>query len=294
MAGGDLAGWQLSFAVLPGTALDPLAWPAVWAFGVWFAWFGTGVGAQVYRFARVSTPTQRQQTKWVVFGLATGFTAAVLVNLPAALSPPAGTPGHPGPIYDLLRGPATYFAVLLAPISLGLAVLRFRLWDIDILINRTLVYVPLTAVLAGLYSASIAVSQRLFVALTGEKSDAAIVLTTLVMASTFASLRGRLQTAVDKRFKEMPDPTRDLRSIGQQVRAVVEVVDGEALATRLLEEAVAACECESGAVHLWTSDRLRLVRIHGEWTEDKTDFSSVYRGRRNSSGPIVTRTTCSR
>jgi hypothetical protein len=176
-------------------------------------------------------------------------------------------PGHPGPFYELIRGPLSNLATLIAPASLGLAILRYRLWDIDLLINRTLVYVPMTALLAGLYTASVALTQRLFIALTGERSDAVIVFVTLLLATAFSSLRGRLQTLVDRRFKEVPDPTRELKAIGRQVRAVVEVVDQRELARRLLREAVTALEAESGAVYLWADSGWQLLESHGEWDE---------------------------
>ena len=69
------------------------------------------------------------------------------------------------------------------PIAIGIAITRYRLFEIDRLINRTLVYGSLTAILAGVFTAAIGLAQRVFVAVTGEKSDAAIVLTTLVVAT---------------------------------------------------------------------------------------------------------------
>jgi hypothetical protein len=87
------------------------------------------------------------------------------------------------------------------PIAAAIAVLRHRLYYIDLILNRALVYIPLTAILGGLYTGGVAFSQRVFVAVTGDRSDAAIVITTLVMASLFTTLRNQLQSFVDKRFK---------------------------------------------------------------------------------------------
>lgn len=262
--------WTLANGVFPSNPLDPLLWPPVMAMVVWVVWFGTGVAVQVYRYLRLSTPVQRQQTKWVMYGWTLAFAAAVVTNLPAILFPSLDSPGHPGPIYEVLRRPATYVAILLAPTSLALAILRYRLWDIDLIINRTLVYVPLTALVAGLYTAAVVSSQRLYIALTGERSDAVIVLVTLILATTFASLRGRLQTLVDRWFKEMPDPTRDLRAVGRQVRSVIEVVDQRELAGRFLLEAVTALSAESGAAYLWTGGGWQLVATQADWDEQRT------------------------
>jgi hypothetical protein len=86
------------------------------------------------------------------------------------------------------------------PIAAVFAISRYRLFDIDLLIGRTLVYVPLMAILSGLYSAGIALFQRAFVALTGETSDAAIVLTVLLVATAFTPLRKALEAFADRRF----------------------------------------------------------------------------------------------
>lgn len=92
------------------------------------------------------------------------------------------------------------------PIAAAVAVLRHRLYDIDIILNRALVYLPLTAILGGMYTGGVALSQRVFVAVTGDRSDAAIVLATLVTASMFTTVKNWLQSFVDKRFKPTGKP----------------------------------------------------------------------------------------
>ena len=86
------------------------------------------------------------------------------------------------------------------PISMGIAIMRYRLYDIDILINRTLVYGLLTATLVALYFGGIVVSQRVFVFLTGEQSTLAVVASTLLIAALFGPLRGRIQVFIDRAF----------------------------------------------------------------------------------------------
>jgi hypothetical protein len=86
------------------------------------------------------------------------------------------------------------------PIATGIAILRYRLYDIDLLINRTLVYGALTFTLIAVYFGGIVVSQRLFVVLTGERSTLAVVASTLLIAALFNPLRRRVQGFVDRRF----------------------------------------------------------------------------------------------
>jgi hypothetical protein len=89
----------------------------------------------------------------------------------------------------------------LLPVAAAVAILHHRLYDIDVILNRALVYIPLTGILGGLYAAGVALFQRLFMTVTGDRSDAAIVITTLVMAGLFTPVKNSLQNFVDRRFK---------------------------------------------------------------------------------------------
>jgi hypothetical protein len=154
------------------------------------------------------------------------------------------------------------------PVAAGIAILRYRLYDIDLIINRTLVYGSLTAILAGLYTASISLSQRVFVALTGEKSDAAVVLTTLLVAAAFTPVKGRLQAIVDRRFKETPDRIRMLKALAQQAQSVAQIIDARRLVRRTLEEAVAVFDSTGGALFWRREGELRLIDSIGASDED--------------------------
>jgi len=103
------------------------------------------------------------------------------------------------------------------PVAVGIAVLRYRLYDIDLVIRRTLVYVPLTALLAGMYAASIGISQRAFIAVIGKESDAAVILSTLVLAATFTPIKNAIQGRVDRSFREANDVERRLTTFTQAV-----------------------------------------------------------------------------
>ena len=148
-----------------------------------------GVVAVIARYRR-GDATERQQQRW--------FLAAVsLAAVPLALS---AMPGIGGPGMALV----STAGLLLVPIAVGIAVTRYRLYEIDHLISRTLVYVPLTALLAGLYAATLTLLQRLFESVIGDRSDAAIVISTLVLAAVFTPLRRWLEAIVERRFKPAP------------------------------------------------------------------------------------------
>ena len=149
----------------------------------------------VYRYRRVSSAEQRRQTRWVVFGTALAI-AGSFVQLPVDLQ----LVGGDTPLVLLLINVGFTLSFLLIPLSVGVAVLRSRLFDIDVLINRALVYGLLTAMLVGLYFGGIVVLQSGFVAITGEKYTLAVVVSTLVIAAVFNPLRRRTQSLIDRRF----------------------------------------------------------------------------------------------
>jgi hypothetical protein len=103
---------------------------------------------QIYRYRRVSSPLQRQQTKWVVFGIAASITVVVIGSVPLLIFP---TLAEPGSLYPVALNAFSTLGPLFIPLSFGFAMLHSRLWDIDVLINRTLVYGTLTVILAVIY-----------------------------------------------------------------------------------------------------------------------------------------------
>jgi hypothetical protein len=168
--------------------------------------------AQGYRYKRVSNAAQRQQTKWVVFGTVAalggygGFTALDVLLQSALLA-------------SLLGNTAFFVLMLLIPVSIAVAILRHRLYDIDILINRTLVYGSLTATLVAVYVGSIVVLQGLVRALTGQESQLAIVASTLAVAALFNPLRHRVQGFIDRRFyRRKYDAAKTLEAFSAKLR----------------------------------------------------------------------------
>ncbi len=166
-------------------------------------------------------------------------------------------------LYNLSTLTSVYLAILVTPLTMGISMLRYRLWDIDTLILRTLVYVPLTAVLAGVYSASITLFQKAFITFTGDKSDAAIVITTLVLATTFTPIKNALQTFVDSHFKGAPDPIRLLNAFNDRVQKSVARIDPKRISCRLLDETTHAFEAQNGAIYLGAAEDERLVHAVG-------------------------------
>jgi len=164
---------------------------------VWLGEVVLLVIAQFYRYRYASSPLQRQQTKWVIYGGSVAGIIVVGLTMPLYLFPSLGQAGS---FYQLVIAPAYILVVFIVPLSLGLAILRFRLYDVDLLINRTLVYGTLTVILAAVYVGLVIGLQALLRGIISQDSSVAIVLSTLAIAALFQPLRHRLQRVIDRRF----------------------------------------------------------------------------------------------
>jgi hypothetical protein len=252
--------------LFPGAPFGLRAWPAALYPLVLAAVFATGVAAQLYRYARAAGPVGRRQIKWVLYG---GAVLALLALAFAArdLGDPARGGGTLLPprltLADVAGIAATNLALLGVPLAIGAALLRHHLWDVDLVLSRTLVYVPLTAAVAGLYVAAVTLLQRLAVALTGQQSDAAVVATTLLVVAALNPAQYGLQKLVDRRFKEAPGSLARLVAWGDELAGAVYEVDGRRALRRLLDEAAAALGAPGGAAYLAEGGRLRLVHRRG-------------------------------
>jgi hypothetical protein len=160
--------------------------------------WGTTLSIQVYRYIRYYTYSERQQTRWLLFGIASGLLlsggATLLGNLFPQLS-------RPDSVFQLLENNLGGLLVFLPiPLSVSVALLRYRLWNIDIVINRTLVYGTLTVILTAIYVGLIIGLQALLRGIIRQDSSVAIVISTLVIAALFQPLRYRIQKIIDRRF----------------------------------------------------------------------------------------------
>ena len=174
--------------------------------------------AQIHRYRHVSTPPERQQTKWVLFGFLLWLVLMGILGVPYSIemSLPAGSPL---PWWTLVSSAGWWVALTIVPLSLSIGVLRYRLYDVDLLINRTLVYGSLTATLVVLYFGGIVVLQRMFVLLTGQKSTLAVVASTLLIAALFTPLRRRIQSFIDRRFyRSKYDARKTLEAFSLKLR----------------------------------------------------------------------------
>ena len=173
---------------------------------------GLVAAASVVIGRRKAGGIERLQVKWLLYASVIWFGGNVLKNTVFS------------PLGDVSWGLwVSYLLVVIGglggPIAIGIAILRYRLYEIDIIINRTLVYGSLTVTLVALYFGGIVVLQRVFVLLTGQRSTLAVVASTLLIAALFNPLRRRIQSFIDRRFyRRKYDARKTLEAFSAQLR----------------------------------------------------------------------------
>jgi hypothetical protein len=221
--------------------------------------------SQINRYRRISTPVQRQQTKWIVSGVTAVVGFYIGLYIISLLFPSLHNQNSLGVAMSTLVLSILYPIVfLLIPLSIGFSILRYRLYDIDVLINRTLVYGSLTALLALLYFGLIFALQSLFQGLFHQNNDVAIVVSTLVIAALFQPLRHRIQQIIDRRFyRRKYDAAKTLATFSATLRNEVD------LAT-LSEQLVAVVQetMQPAHVSLWLRPAQQDGKREGAWTDN--------------------------
>ncbi|MBN1669283.1 MAG: sensor histidine kinase [Anaerolineales bacterium] len=243
--------------LFPGTPLDLNTWPPVIMLIASLGFIGTMLFAPVYRYRRASTPTQRQQIKWVFFSLGIAIASLLGTSLIGNL-PSLQQPGIPAALYFLARNAILYFSFLLIPIAIGAAILRYRLWDIDPIINRTLIYAILTALVVGGYIAIIAGLGALF---RLQSNLLLSLVATGIIAVIFQPLRERVQRSVNRLiYGERDDPFQVLRRLGKELESVVQPV---ATLPLTVETIAHALKLSYVTIGLKQDDRIQTVASYG-------------------------------
>jgi hypothetical protein len=211
-----------------------------------FAFLLCVVGTQIYRYRRVSTSRERQQTKWVVFGCSIGILGfLIVIVLENVFLPPALQ--QSSILETLIGNTLIYGFLLLIPISIAIAVLRSRLYDIDIIINKALVYSSLTVLLAAVYAALVLGLQALLGGLLYQTNTIALVVSTVVIYALFLPLRRRIQQLIDRRFyRRKYDAARTLEAFSATLRNEVDLTSLSEHLVSIVQETM-----QPASISLW-------------------------------------------
>ncbi len=271
--------WNAAVFALTSVAVLIASGWLVWgenenAYNIWFATFVlallVGAGAQVYRYRRLSSPVERQQTKWVIVVGVTGMA----VGLPSLLGLIGLTENSPYAAHAQLATHVLGLAQLaFFPLALAFSILRYRLWDIDLLLNRALVYGALTACVLGLYVVVVGVAG---VVLQNFGNPLLAVIALGVLAVVFQPLRQRLQTAVNHlMYGERDDPATALSRLGQQLEAAL--APGRELTT-IVETVAQALRLPYVAIEITEGERIASAAAAGTYQPKAELIPLVYQG----------------
>lgn len=229
------------------------------------------VAAQIYRYLRVSNTTQRQQTKWIVFGVVVALCTLILFDNISAF-----VPSFPqeDPVIALSSIVVVLLFFSLIPLTIGVAILRYRLWDIDILINRTLVYSALTASVSGIYVLVVGYLGVLFHSETAQLPLQLIA--TGIVAMLFQPIHARLQRGINRlMYGERDDPYGVIARLGQRLEGVLAP---EAVLPTVVETVAHALKLPYVAIALATDDRRQM-------TEDNLTIAAAYGSQPATASP---------
>ena len=236
---------EFFYSYFPDAPFSPHNFLPPLEFSIWVGALALIPMAQAYRYWRVSNTVERQQTKWVVAGL-----LAALAGLTALFTVPQAAPAPVRLLVEPWLLALLSLILLVIPITLAIAVLRYRLFAIDIIVRRTLLYALLTLLLATVYFGSVVVLQRAFAAITGQESPLAVVISTLASALIFLPLRSRLQEGIDRRFyRRKYNAEQTLATFAAHCRDETEVEPLLAELRRVLDKTM-----QPAAVAIWLKD----------------------------------------
>jgi len=256
---------EICTALFPGSLLDFLTWPEPFRSGMIILFPITIIYSIAFRYQRKSNPAQRQQIKWIV---ASGSVFA-LVSPAQFFIMPFIKPGLSHVLFNLTYLPLLYLSVMLFAVSVGFSIFRYHLWDIDIIINRALVYGSLTASVVGGYVLVVGVLGTI---MQSNINWLVSILATGLVALLVQPLRDRLQRGVNRlMYGERDDPITVLSRLGQQLETALAP---DAVLPSLVETIAQRLKLPYVAIELMTQGRLE--------SSPTTDFSSI-----SSSAPII-------
>jgi signal transduction histidine kinase len=265
-----LSGGDQNF--FPDSPLNPNTWPAPLGDVFFIGFIGCLIGSQIYRYRRVSSPVQRQQTKWVVFALTAIFLGmAVDVFVVDVLPHFFPSLGPSDLLTQMLSAVEFTLFNVFFPLSIGIAILRYRLWDIDIFINRTLVYGILTVSVVALYILVVVGLGALFQA---QGNLAISLLATGLIAVLFQPLRNRLQRAVNRlMYGERDDPYRVISRLGQRLEATLAP---DSVLPTIVDTVAQALKLPYAAITLQQGDEFTIAASYGSLKDKPVRLPLVY------------------
>ncbi|MFN2188135.1 MAG: hypothetical protein ACK2T3_05175, partial [Candidatus Promineifilaceae bacterium] len=217
-----------------------------------------GIYAQVYRYKNVSNLVEKQQTKWIVYGLGLWFAWIIISSVPYMIfiNQPPNTPVT---LSVRIMGMMWWVAMNIIPVSLTVSVMRYRLWEIDLVVNRTLVYGTLTAIVVGFY---VLIVGGLGILFQAQGSFVVALFATGLIAVLFQPLRDRVQRGVNRLvYGERDDPVSALAQLGKRLEGTLVAED---VLPTLVESVAETLKLPYSAIGLESKDGYQIAAAYGK------------------------------
>jgi signal transduction histidine kinase len=235
------------------------------------SFLGAAVCAQIYRYRRRSGPVQRQQIKWLVFGFSATLSTVMALLALGIIFPVLGQPGSAGLLYEAAGAAIGSLLFLPIPLCVGVALLRYRLWDIDILINRTLVYGALSTCVIAIYIVVVGYLGALF--RTGGNLALSLIATGIV-ALLFQPLREWLQRGVNRLlYGQRDEPYLVVTRLSQRVESSLA---HETILPTIVETVAQALKLPYAAIALRDGDESLTVATYGTPSGEALKLPLIY------------------
>jgi signal transduction histidine kinase len=260
---------QAAHQIAAGTVWDYGTWPAPIPLLAAMAGLGPAIGVMLYRYVRLSSGAQRQQTAWLMWGVVLAVVVVLATDFVVRLLPPVLNHNL---LVHAAADTARVCAALLVPTAIALAIVRHRLWAIDLIVHRTLLYGILTAIVVALYVVVVGALGRL---VSGRGDALVSLLATGMVALLFQPLRGRLQRSVNRLvYGERDDPHHVLSRLGERLE---ETLAPDDVLPTIVETIGRALKLTYVAIALPCDDGPTVVAAHGKAVAAPFQQPLVYR-----------------
>src|SRR5450755_135417 len=257
-------------SIWPGSPADSQKWPQAWVGVVIVIWMGGIIATQVFRYRYASNALQRQQTRWVLVGIAAATLCVITAGgLPLIIWPDIATTGSA--VAYMFNYTGIRAGMLLIPLTIGIAILRNRLWNIDLILHRALVYGGLTASVVGMY---IIVVGYFSIGFKIGNNPLISLLATGIIAIAFQPLREQLQRRVNRLiYGQRDEPHTLLARLGEQLE---HALTPQTVLPMLVETIASALKLPFAAIALRYADSEMIVATYGTPQQECTRFPLTY------------------
>ncbi len=246
---------------MPGTFLSPESWPFWLDISAWSGFYIVAFGAQIYRFKKVSTASEKQQAKWLIISIAVVILHIVWVGFFDQTE---------GALFKIFVSFAMSVTIIIIPLSLAIAILQYKLWELDFYINRFVVYIMLSGIIVIIYASIVGMLETI----THHQSFLVSFFAAGMIAVLFQPIREKLQISVNRlMYGESRSPYTALSMLGKRLEATT---DAQTVLPSAVETIGQVLKLPYAAIFISKGNSLKLAASYGAPHTQQMSFDLVY------------------